>query len=172
MKIAYTGTQGTGKTHAAIERAAKLKRENPDKEVGLLINVERECPLPINRETTFESQMWIFTTQIREEIRLANIYDILVTDKTAMDMVAYIGAFCSGGYWKTGYSPMYMTARRWLRTYDRIIFRTLYSNEYCMDDGIRCVDESARKSVEEALIRLYNTCLGPMDPSDDKFTVQ
>ena len=66
MKIAFIGSHGVGKTTLCYDLAARLKRL--DLNVDMVKEVARECPLPINRETTLESQAWIIHSQIAEEI--------------------------------------------------------------------------------------------------------
>ena len=50
MKVAFIGTHGVGKTTLCYDLAAALKKR--DLTVELVREVARECPLPINRETT------------------------------------------------------------------------------------------------------------------------
>ncbi|MEM4318701.1 MAG: hypothetical protein QW244_01685 [Candidatus Pacearchaeota archaeon] len=76
MKIALVGTHGVGKTTAAHEIVALLKKNSLD--AGYLEEVARKCPLPINEETTKESQKWIFYTHLAYEIELKTRYSILV----------------------------------------------------------------------------------------------
>ena len=66
MKIAFIGTHGVGKTTLCYELAASLKKR--DLSVELVREVARECPLPINRDTTLKAQSWILHTQIAREL--------------------------------------------------------------------------------------------------------
>lgn len=50
VKLAFIGSHGVGKTTLCYELAARLKRQ--DRNVELVMEVARRCPLPINRETT------------------------------------------------------------------------------------------------------------------------
>ena len=72
MKIAFIGTHGVGKTTLCYELAAALKRL--DLSVDLVKEVARDCPLPINRETTDDAQNWILHTQVAREIALSNAF--------------------------------------------------------------------------------------------------
>jgi len=83
LKIAFIGTHGVGKTTLCFDLAAHLKRL--DFSVDLVKEVARECPLPINRDTTLEAQSWILHTQIAREIAAADSYRavILITTPTS-----------------------------------------------------------------------------------------
>ncbi len=156
MKIAYSGTYGTGKTYSTYMKAVELKKENPEKEVGSLVNVERECPLPINKNTTFESQMWIFARKVQEEIRLANIYDFLVCDCTVMDVVAYTWlAKGNNSSPDEDVQRMLNLAHAWVRTYDRILWKSSRNNDWHNLDGTRELDPDFRLQVEGKIRELY-----------------
>jgi hypothetical protein len=88
MKIAFLGSHGVGKTTLCYELAASLKRL--DLSVDLVKEVARRCPLPINRETTRDAQLWILHTQIAEEIALEPAYDVIVCDRAVLDNYAYL----------------------------------------------------------------------------------
>ncbi len=88
MKIAFLGSHGVGKTTLCYELAASLKRQ--DLSVDLVKEVARRCPLPINRDTTRDAQLWILHTQIAEEIALEPAYDAIVCDRAVLDNYAYL----------------------------------------------------------------------------------
>jgi phage terminase large subunit len=69
-KIAYSGTHGTGKSYAVGERFIKEKLDNPTKSVVVISENIRNCPFPINKESTKYSQMWIFSDQMKMELKL------------------------------------------------------------------------------------------------------
>jgi adenylate kinase family enzyme len=66
VKIALIGTHGVGKTTLCFDLAARLKRL--DRSVHLVTEVARDCPLPLNRDTTLDAQSWILHTQCAREI--------------------------------------------------------------------------------------------------------
>ena len=57
--------------------------------MGILSEVASRAPYPINMAGTLDGQMWIFTRQISAELALLTQYDIVVTDRTAVDSIAY-----------------------------------------------------------------------------------
>lgn len=88
MKIAFIGTHGVGKTTLCFELAACLKRL--DVGVDVVKEVARNCPLPINRDTTRDAQEWILHTQVAQEIATAHDYDTIVCDRAVLDNYAYL----------------------------------------------------------------------------------
>jgi hypothetical protein len=88
LKIALIGTHGVGKTTLCFELAAKLKRL--DLSVAMVTEVARECPLPINRDTTLEAQTWILHTQCARELAAAAAAQAVVCDRSVLDNYAYL----------------------------------------------------------------------------------
>ena len=97
MKIAFTGTQGTGKTTAVFDEAKAAKIAFPNKSVTVFHDNAARAPKGLyNKKGTEESQLWIFTNQLRTEIELANTYDIVICDRTVFDSISY---FINKSYW-------------------------------------------------------------------------
>jgi nicotinamide riboside kinase len=88
VKIALIGTHGVGKTTLCFELAARLKRL--DRGVELVTEVARDCPLPINRDTTLDAQAWILHTQCAREIAAESGGDVVVCDRSVLDNYAYL----------------------------------------------------------------------------------
>jgi len=88
VKIALIGTHGVGKTTLCFDLAARLKRL--DRGVHLVTEVARDCPLPINRDTTLDAQTWIRHTQCAREIAGSASGDVVVCDRSVLDNYAYL----------------------------------------------------------------------------------
>lgn len=152
--IAYSGTHGTGKTTAVYSKAASLKKQHPQKSVGIITETAPFCPFPINKEATEAAQSWIFHTQIKKELEAIRFYDLVVSDRTCIDPIAYT--------WARGFmnlsTAMVLMAHQHLDHYHKIFFRTLEANQYWIPDGIReSSDKAFREKVQEKLYRLYNS---------------
>ena len=83
IKIGILGTHGTGKTSLSYLIAHELKKK--DKDVGLIQEVVRGCPLPVNESTGLESQLWTISKQVEKEIEVQAKHDYVVTDRTILD---------------------------------------------------------------------------------------
>ena len=88
MKIAFIGTHGVGKTTLCFDLAARLKRL--EYSVDLVKEVARDCPLPINRDTTLAAQAWILHTQIAREIVATERHEVVICDRSVLDNYAYL----------------------------------------------------------------------------------
>src|SRR5512140_1920303 len=88
MKVAFIGTHGVGKTTLCYDLAAALKKR--DLSVELVREVARECPLPINRETTLKAQAWILHTQIAWELQAEAKADVVFCDRAVLDNYCYM----------------------------------------------------------------------------------
>jgi len=151
MIIAYTGAHGTGKTTAALQKAESLKRLHRDKSISILTETAPLSPYPINSATTADSQMWIFTAQIKRELDLLSKFDIVVSDRCAVDSIAYTMA---AGYDNLA-CAMASLVKYHIHHYKEIIFKTTERNDFCFKDGIRFIGDEYRKEVERCLIELY-----------------
>src|SRR4029434_9499597 len=92
IKFAFIGTHGVGKTTLCFDVGAVLKKRGLH--VDLVKEVARLSPLPINRKTSLEAQLWILMTQVAEEIRSAAYHEVVVCDRSALDNYAYMALAC------------------------------------------------------------------------------
>ena len=151
-KISFTGTHGTGKTTSVFETALLLKKHFPKETIEVFMENAKYSPLPINKNTTFDSQLWIFTNQIQKEIELMSKSSILVTDRTCVDSIAYT---CLAGHSNLANAKMNL-AHFHIQTYNLIYFKRAQTNQYCFADGLRVGDDdSFRMGIELKLDELY-----------------
>ena len=144
MKLAFIGSHGVGKTTLCYELASVLKRQGVH--VDLVKEVARLSPLPINRKTSLESQTWILTTQIAEEIRSASQHQVVVCDRSVLDNYAYLVFAC-------GKQPAYERfVFHWMTTYD-LLFKVPLGGEVAQADGVRDTDEFFVKSIDQLVDR-------------------
>ena len=151
MKIAYSGTHGTGKTTRVFEKAKELKVKFPKKTVGVLSENVIHCPLPVNKETTTLSQLWIFCDQMKNEIEMSTRFDILVCDRSIFDSIAYM--------WRIDRETaesLLEVGRRFLDTYDVIYFLRAKNNEYLVENELRNgTDREFREEIDRILEEIY-----------------
>jgi len=146
MKIAFCGSQGTGKTTIAYKLAYKLKRAGHD--VYVLSEVARSCPLPINEETTREAQLWIMGKQMtREQSAKGKIY---VSDRTLLDSFAY--AIRKDPEF---FEPAKQFIKNYMTTYDFIFYMEPNDN-YLMNDGTRSTDKKFRDDIDNIMKSLID----------------
>ena len=152
--IAFSGAHGTGKTTAVYTTASQLKKSNTG-DVGVILETARRCPWPIlsfNEETSREAQMWIFAEQIRRELEMVKQYDIVVSDRTIVDCIAYSSA---AGFHDIAYGQVAL-AKSHVYLYDRVTFMHVADNDYCTNDGFRHQDLEIRYEVERRILELYD----------------
>jgi hypothetical protein len=149
--ISYTGSHGTGKSTDASRTYYELKKSNPTASVRLFCDLEADCPFPINVNTTEEAQLWMFSNQIQVELFALSRFDILVTDRTIIDVIAY--TYCAGFQGLT--EAMLAVAEQYVGHYSEITFKQIKDNPYCFPDGIRDDDVGFRVNVENTLIEIY-----------------
>lgn len=148
MKIAVVGSHGVGKTTFLAELFLRCKIQYPDQTVGIVQETASECPFPINFESTEQSQLWIFTEQIRRELEQQQRYDIVICDRSVFDPVAYCFAYGMG----TLAGRMLPLAERMRDTYDVIHFLRAKADTPLHADGRReASSREFRAKVEEKL---------------------
>ena len=137
-KIAFIGSHGVGKTTLCYDLGAILKRRGLH--VDLVKEVARLSPLPINRQTSLDAQMWILSTQIAEEIRSCAHHEVVVCDRSVLDNYAYLVLAAGRQRWL---EPL---VNRWMRTYD-LLFKVPISGSPSAD-GVRDTDEFFMRSID------------------------
>jgi len=141
LKIAFIGTHGVGKTTLCYDLAAHLKRL--DFSVDLVKEVARECPLPINRDTTVEAQAWILHTQIAREIAAADRYRAVICDRSVLDNYAYL-------VHQVGrVAVMEGVIAHWLTTYSLLVKVPIWGPP-CFD-GTRDLSETFQAEIDRTI---------------------
>jgi hypothetical protein len=164
LKIALIGTHGVGKTTLAFELAARLKRL--DRRVELVTEVARDCPLPINRETTIDAQRWILHTQCAREIA-ARKADVLLCDRSILDNYAYL-VHAAGR--QPDFEPW---VAGWSKTYAHLVKVPPWRAPTF--DGVREVDRTFQLEIDEtidSLVRDLAVEVVPLDPLRHDFWVE
>ena len=144
-KIGIIGAHGTGKTTLGFQMAAFVKKEYPGKNVGILGEVVRSCPIQKERNPA-AFQMWIFHEQIVSEIEAALRNDIIICDRTVLDSLAY--SLVDG---LPEMVDLYLpVAIKWMQTYGQIYFLRP-NGQAIADDGVRYTDLAGQAEIDSIL---------------------
>jgi nicotinamide riboside kinase len=144
VKIAFIGSHGVGKTTLCYDLAGILKKHLPS--VGIVMEVARSCPLPINRETTLDAQSWILHTQIATEIAETHQNHTVVCDRATLDNYSYLVA-------AIGQHPILdELVSYWMSTYD-YLFKVPVTFTL-QKDGVRDVDLEFQRNIDRIVDRL------------------
>jgi predicted ATPase len=143
-KIAFIGTHGVGKTTLCYDLAAALKKQGLA--VDIVKEVARLSPLPINRQTSLEAQLWILSTQIAEEIRSAAHHEVVVCDRSVLDNYAYLVFATTRHRWL---EPL---VNHWMKGYD-LLFKVPIAGTPSAD-GVRDTDEFFMRSIDQLVDEL------------------
>ncbi len=144
MKIAFIGTHGVGKTTLCYELAASLKKR--DLSVELVREVARECPLPINRDTTLKAQSWILHTQIARELEAEAKAEVVVCDRSVLDNFCYLKRALGGEGVAVELESL---IRGWTASYDAL-FRVPIVGDPRFD-GVRDTDLAFQHGIDELI---------------------
>lgn len=163
--VAFTGAHGTGKTTAVFQYCALLKKKTRH-EIGLITETARRCPFPIfskDSGSSQEAQLWIFSEQIRCELDSINQFEVTVSDRTVVDCIAYT---MMAGMTDLA-SAMLSVAIHHVSVYDQVIFKPINS-AFFVDDGLRNMDSSRQRELEQTLLNLYQVLEVPLLPCGGK----
>lgn len=158
MKVAFIGTHGVGKTTLCFDLAARMKRL--DLSVDIVKEVARQCPLPINRETTLDAQLWILHQQIAEEIAAASRFEAVICDRSVLDNYAYLVHRLGH---RDELEPM---VHDWARSYDGLFKVPVVQAPRF--DGTRDVSELFQREIDETievLLRRFGVRCLRLDPA-------
>ncbi len=143
LKVAFIGSHGVGKTTLCYGLASRLKARDVSLEV--VHEVARQCPLPINEETSLASQSWILHTQVAAEIVAAARYPVVVCDRSVLDNYVYMML-------AAGRQPaLDGLVDSWMATYDLLVMVPVI--EAPSPDGLRATDPSFQRAVEDGVRR-------------------
>ena len=156
MRIAFTGTHGTGKTtllHDVIEQ-----RSNDDS-FGYITEVARgiiERGYPLNAEANTDSYIHYINDQLIAERNIAD-YKLFISDRTLLDPLAYalINRDLPRPYIHDYFIDMMKNV--WLLEKERYDLYIHFPVEFpMMFDGVRPADEEYRISIDRMINRLLN----------------
>lgn len=123
-----------------------MKADHPGEQVGIVPEVVRDCPYPVNRETTEIAQRWLWHMQFIREIEAQGKHEIVVCDRTVLDSLAYsqvagLNRWVHANLW---------AAVQWMETYD-VIWFLRPGGVPPADDGFRETELGFQAEVDRVL---------------------
>ena len=141
MRIAIIGTHSTGKSKLVNKIYSKLKNQ---KDVTIIHEVARICPFGLNKDTTFEAQLWILLEHLRQETEKSG-HKFVISDRSLIDNYMYmIRAFPEKS------KILLDTVIESSKYYD-YIFKTIQKNVKIKEDGFRDTDPEFRNDIDNLL---------------------
>ena len=157
-KIGFTGSHGVGKTTLLYQVAGELQSLGIN--TALVNETARKTKFQINSQTTPLAQTDILALQLHDELEQhARKADFVLTDRTAVDAVAYSILGEREGRLEKGWaSAMLPIALKWLQTYDLVIFVEPFGD--LVKDKERWTSRDAQLAINDILRALYrdNNC--------------
>lgn len=146
--ISFSGSHGCGKSTIAYIMASYLKRNSVN--VAVVDELARECPLPINKTATINTQYWIITAQIQRELNIKDRYDYIISDRSPIDTVCY-GLILD----KFDKDSIKFISEYIKSNYKLIFVLNPNTFNYQIDDGVRDMDKEFRLLVHKKIIDIY-----------------
>lgn len=143
IKVAFTGAQGVGKT--TILEAVQKKLQADGHNVKALPELIRDCPYPADKESTFNTQLWISAHTIMRETDLLESADFVLVDRPITDIAVY-KELVKANKGMSSHQDILLTEmiNSWRHTYHSFFHITVpieVWRERDLDDGFRSTDE-------------------------------
>lgn len=152
IKIGISGSHSTGKT-TFIKRLEKALNDKSIK-FKTVCDLATICPLPILRNHTIESTLWIASKGITDEVETEYKFDVVIADRPILDCWAYFNAVCKNRYEESNSKLQTLKSMisNWLPTYD-IIYQTVINESIPIEDNKgRDLDIEYRKVIGAEMI--------------------
>lgn len=163
MKIAVSGSHRTGKsTYLRIFYDYLLHNQISAK---ILANDATVCPLPIKKDQTFSSTMWLIANCIKNEVEAQYGCDVLLVDRPVIDAWGY---YIASDMYKLNLEEENVAmgiVTSWMQTYKYIVISKI-DNSYYKEDNTE--DLEYQQKIELSILSTYNLLnLHPFQMADD-----
>jgi len=151
QKYVFVGSHGTGKSSAATYLSSLLKQHNRDKSVKVIEeNVREISRLFGDKLNSPDFQRLVMIDHIHKEITAEQIYDIIVCDRSAIDMLVY------GLVYNIQLPSEYFSlAMNHLNTCTHVYFvRPDGDDSELVSDGYRDTNKTVRNEVDKQFERM------------------
>lgn len=156
IKVAFTGAQGVGKT-TILEATKKLLEADGHKAVALP-ELIRECPYPADKDSTFNTQLWVSAHTIMRETDLSETADFVLVDRPITDIAVYAELVkANKGLTEPQETLLREIVNSWKHTYQVFFHITVPLDQWKrrdIDDGFRSTDEGVYKFLAEGFARV------------------
>ncbi len=176
-KIAIIGSHFVGKTSLIKKLSNHLEKMGYN--VGIINEVVRDCPYPINEMATIEAQNWILEEQKRRETNVEDKHDIILMDRGVIDNFAYWERVAEKILDEEELMKKEKEVFEHSKSYDLIIFLHPFDSTKIKDDKFRSVDPGWRMEMHgrisktiERFKAAYNTPVFVVDGSEKDVTTK
>lgn len=155
MKVLITGAYSSGKTSLVhqLSSSPRLRSKFPS---GIVLRDDpsRDCPLPLNRQQTIYTSLWLAGRVISEESRLTHGRApefLMLCDRGMPDFLSHT-PYEGPGLTTDFESTLWGLSSEWMLTYS-MIFLSRVDHQVPIDpDGLRVCDSSYRAHLEQRLL--------------------
>ncbi|MFC5396837.1 ATP-binding protein [Bosea vestrisii] len=155
LKVIITGAYSTGKTSLANRLQADLLLKG--RSVAFVSDTARTCPLPLNKNQTDETSLWLIATQVsREIVEQAGNAELLICDRGVPDILAHNEDMRSTSI-SSRVTLLKPFLADWLKTYDVILLSRVDSAIPIEPDGLRVIDPAYRENLDRLAVRVLTS---------------
>ena len=170
-KILITGAFSTGKTTLVNHVASACRAQGIP--IRVVADTARASPLPLNRQQTLFTSLWLFGSQVAAESLAASEAPCraVLCDRGIPDIVSHTPLIHWYGEGEGNPLALVTMARAWARTYDRVLWARPDPAWDIAPDGVRVVDRSYQNELDSVMPKVFDF-LGltaeelPQDPAE------
>ncbi|MFX0014008.1 MAG: AAA family ATPase [Promethearchaeota archaeon] len=151
--IAIIGAQCVGKTQLSTKLSNYLRTNGIN--VGMIGEVARDCPDPINEDASVEAQDWILDHQIQKEMELKPRHHVIITDRGVIDNFVYWKrAAVKSNLEENVIKQKEQEIFDYSQSYSLFFFIQPFEIEEIEDDNFRSIDPEWRNEMHESISQI------------------
>jgi predicted ATPase len=155
MKVLITGAYSTGKTTFVQNLAmSNVLRSKFLQDVLVREDSSRQCPLPLNRQQTIHTSLWLAGHTISEESRLiqeSTQGTLMLCDRGMPDFLSHTPSESSASAMRLE-AAMWELASAWMPTYSLVFLSRVNNRIPISSDALRVLDPAYRNHLEQKLL--------------------
>lgn len=152
-KVGFIGSQGVGKTSLATLVAGQLKRRGVEVDrIGEAATDAKRYGLPINQETTLQSQLWILHSWCAEDV-LYSVpraggprYDVILSDRGPENY-----CYLENKFGENPYALNIVLGHLELFPYDKLYFLPIVTDEI-QANGVRDTNPDFQRAMQDRIL--------------------
>ena len=149
-KLLVCGAFSSGKTTLVTTVADRLRGSG--RSVAICDDVARSCPLPLNRDQTISTTIWLASEQVRRELEAMHEEpDYVLCDRGLPDILSHQALVPNGR--EDDLTLRFLAfARAWTRSYDAVFRCRVDHARPIVADGVRIVNDAFRRELDQSLL--------------------
>lgn len=148
-KFAFVGAPSTGKT--TTFNALLASKWAIDHDLFGVQEIARFCPYPLGEEANQQSQVWLLTEQMRQEMHFSQDYPFVMYDRSVFDCAVFAKVLC---LWPGDAAAVFSLALSWhkLKPYQLLFW---FRPKWCVQNMLQKGSELFQRRIDDCFSDLF-----------------